>query len=957
MVYKLKYILISIFLLFLSGCSGTSVGFTDVNVTNQIFTGDVNASYNSTTTVLEVGGVTVNLSSYNTDNQTLSLNGNILSIFNGNSVNLSNISGGGGGGGDITGVFGGYGLYNGSSSGDVYLAINTSLIQNRINASCPSGSSIRAVGIDGNVTCETDSTGTNNYVNGVTFDGEILTLTRSGLSSLSTTINLSNFYNKSQSDALYLSVNGGTITGNLTVTQHIKANSLHINYSSNEGVSYPANINMLINQSNTPAINIASKNRLMSSVWISGEENDTGTLKITHKNSDGFVDSVASIISILAQGVVTSVKGLFIDMGNSTGDAIQIINESQEIFVVEADGDINAKSDIYLNDDIIREGDTNTVIQGSSDQWNFVTGASSRLTINNNGVKVVNGNLDLNLNNITEIDYIQASNWSNVNISISQVYDYIASSSNSSCPNGMQCPTTYSELKTLLDNQVSPIWLLGNTTYTVDSNDLTITVNTDVYGNGATIRYNSTVCADGGGEIHYDTATVNLTWVNTIFEANGCGTYLFDGLDNDDDHLILRDNVFTGFVQANVFHRGSYIDVSNNFDYNGGKFISADYEGDGLTCIFNNNYYYGNASLPYDEREVFDCNSHRLGYMQSINNLLWYGGENYIEANVGNFHIINNIIYDDPNNLHSNIITFAADTSNFSSGVVANNQLYQISKNSKAISGFGYSNADNNVEIYNNVIYYVNNTNSTISAIRLDAQFNKYSIYNNYINGSYLPIEVGNTNGQILFNRYDNTGGSVNVSGSPLLRCDIDVCSDFSGGGGGSSNFTGTTNGIRISNSGYDPYAFYVMRNSSITESVKVNVTDSTAVFTSIQDEPANKLGNYLFNANAFTIGSNSLPTNFTNVFGTGGLTRFCRDSGSQCFKFYGDSSLNSLYTQNKPFDFGTEDNYNLNIQTNGTDAIIIDTNQLVNITTRLTTRFYYEGDDYVCLGNMSGVC
>jgi len=58
---------------------------------------------------------------------------------------------------------------------------------------------------------------------------------------------------------------------------------------------------------------------------------------------------------------------------------------------------------IVLANHITRDGDTNTVIQGTADQWNFVTGASTRFTINNNGVAVSNGDLDMNSNKITEL--------------------------------------------------------------------------------------------------------------------------------------------------------------------------------------------------------------------------------------------------------------------------------------------------------------------------------------------------------------------------------------------------------------------------------------------------------------------------------------------------------------------------------------------------------------------------
>jgi hypothetical protein len=61
--------------------------------------------------------------------------------------------------GDITGVLAGSGLAGGGASGTVSLSVDPTTTQSRVTGTCAVGSSIRVIGQNGTVTCETDDVG------------------------------------------------------------------------------------------------------------------------------------------------------------------------------------------------------------------------------------------------------------------------------------------------------------------------------------------------------------------------------------------------------------------------------------------------------------------------------------------------------------------------------------------------------------------------------------------------------------------------------------------------------------------------------------------------------------------------------------------------------------------------------------------------------------------------------
>jgi len=85
--------------------------------------------------------------------------------------------------GDITAVSAGFGLAGGGTSGDVSLAADPAILQQRVSGACPAGSAIRAVNQDGTVTCEADDNTTYTAGLGLTLTGTTFAVNTSSIQS------------------------------------------------------------------------------------------------------------------------------------------------------------------------------------------------------------------------------------------------------------------------------------------------------------------------------------------------------------------------------------------------------------------------------------------------------------------------------------------------------------------------------------------------------------------------------------------------------------------------------------------------------------------------------------------------------------------------------------------------------------------------------------------------------
>lgn len=96
--------------------------------------------------------------------------------------------------------------------------------------------------------------------------------------------------------------------------------------------------------------NFVSTNPYFTTLQVTGEELNRGTLKVSHIGTGA--DGGAAGISIDLKGSRTAAQGLYINAteGGTTGKLIHVQNNTSRMFVVNADGKAEIKSDVELLD-------------------------------------------------------------------------------------------------------------------------------------------------------------------------------------------------------------------------------------------------------------------------------------------------------------------------------------------------------------------------------------------------------------------------------------------------------------------------------------------------------------------------------------------------------------------------------------------------------------------------------
>lgn len=138
--------------------------------------------------------------------------------------------------------------------------------------------------------------------------------------------------------------------------------AFHIDY---DGTANAAEIVYNNNDSSGETLDMVSYNEQDTTLGVSGMQTGKGVIKVTH-NQPSASDANSAAISILLNGVSTAAQGIFLDTqsGYTTiGDLINLRQNTNEVFVVEAEGNIQNAGNLSI-------GGTNISMGECSENWN-----------------------------------------------------------------------------------------------------------------------------------------------------------------------------------------------------------------------------------------------------------------------------------------------------------------------------------------------------------------------------------------------------------------------------------------------------------------------------------------------------------------------------------------------------------------------------------------------------------
>ena len=210
-----------------------------------------------------------------------------------------------------------------------------------------------------------------------------------------------------------------TNLGNATLTATITANSVALgtdttgNYVAGITAGAAITVTGSGSESASPTVNHADTSS-QSSVDNSGATVIQDVTLDTYGHVTGLGSHTLTLANLGYTGAtnanyITNNNQLTNGAGYTTYTANQSLNTSNSpsFAGVNINGNLNAVDDIYLADQILHEGDTDTYMQfNAANTWRVVTGGSQRLVVNSSSVEISNGGLGMNGNNITEVEDI-----------------------------------------------------------------------------------------------------------------------------------------------------------------------------------------------------------------------------------------------------------------------------------------------------------------------------------------------------------------------------------------------------------------------------------------------------------------------------------------------------------------------------------------------------------------------